>query len=366
MRRKRLTHSVGAIVLLVVTRCALAVSPDVSALPPKLDDAVSRGLDYLVRQQNADGSFSAGKSVDGAPSTMPAPSLQTTALSLLSLLSSGHVPDVGRHGLSVRNAADYLLSKIPDDGYAGAIKADKGDASGMFGHGVVTLALVEVYGVENDRQRRATQRTSIQKMLAVILAAQAVPKSAVNAGGWGRTLDAKDSDLWPTGWNLLALRAARDAGFNVPKDVVDAAIAYVLKCRNPLDKGFAYQPGAPGQTGTTGVAVTGLYLLGGAAAAPTETAAAVKFLLQPAPQAVSKQFPYYSTYFTLQAALHAGEPAWSAVSKRTLDATLAAQSPDGGWPISAAPTEEPGRTFATAMAVLTLTVPYRLLPIYQQ
>ena len=38
--------------------------PDAAA---KLDEAVARGLDYLARQQNADGSFAAGKNPDGTP-----------------------------------------------------------------------------------------------------------------------------------------------------------------------------------------------------------------------------------------------------------------------------------------------------------
>jgi hypothetical protein len=40
------------------------------------------------------------------------------------------------------------------------------------------------------------------------------------------------------------------------------------------------------------------------------------------------------------------------------------QQPDGGWPPSASAAEEPGRTVATALSVLTLAVPYRLLPLY--
>ena len=38
---------------------------------------------------------------------------------------------------------------------------------------------------------------------------------------------------------------------------------------------------------------------------------------------------------------------------------------DGGWPASPNG-QEPGRVYATSMALLTLTVPYRLLPAYQK
>ena len=41
------------------------------------------------------------------------------------------------------------------------------------------------------------------------------------------------------------------------------------------------------------------------------------------------------------------------------------QLPSGAWPQSASP-EEPGEVYATAMAVLTLSVPNQVLPLYQK
>src|SRR4051794_4918353 len=58
-----------------------------SAQLPKLDDAVARGLDYLARQQNADGSFSVGKNADGTSGTVSAPPVAGTGLALMAFLS---------------------------------------------------------------------------------------------------------------------------------------------------------------------------------------------------------------------------------------------------------------------------------------
>lgn len=358
-------HTLVAVLVCLAVACAAPralAAADPASLPPKLDDAVARGLEYLARQQNPDGSFTAGRNPDGTPGPVAAPPMAMTGLALMAFLSAGHAPDVGRHGLVVRGAIDFLVAKVPDDGYVGAVKGDKGDDSRMYGQGIVALALAEAYGVEDDRERRMLLRGAIVRMLTVILAAQSVPKSEVHAGGWRYTPDAPDSDLSLSGWNALALRACRDAGFEVPKDALERAARYVLKCRNPLDKGFAYQPGAPGQPGTTGIGVSSLYLLD--AGARPETADAVKFLAQAGAQPPSR-FPYYSNYHAVQAALHAGEPTWGAVTNPAFDRLITAQSPDGGWPASAT-TEEPGRAYASAMAVLTLTVPYRLLPIYRR
>jgi len=44
---------------------------------------------------------------------------------------------------------------------------------------------------------------------------------------------------------------------------------------------------------------------------------------------------------------------------------LATQLPSGAWPQSAT-AEEPGEVYATAMAVLALSVPHGVLPMYQR
>jgi len=112
----------------------------------------------------------------------------------------------------------------------------------------------------------------------------------------------------------------------------------------------------------TGVGVLNLYLLD--AADRPEAMIAAKTLTE---KLVTDQtrFQYYALYYTTQAAYQAGESVWPTVWKVNQDQLLDQQQPDGGWPQSRSG-EEPGRVYATAMSVLTLTVPYRLLPIYQR
>jgi hypothetical protein len=290
----RLHSLVVAATILCSALRADAAEP--APLPPKVDEAVARGLDYLAKQQSPDGSFTAGRDVDGTPIAAAAPPVASTGLALLALLAAGNPPDLGRHGLIVRSAVDFVLGKIPDDGYVGAEKSGKGDTSRMYGQGIVTLALVEAYGVENDRERRLRLHGAITRLLAVILAAQAVQKSEIHAGGWRYTPEAPDSDLSVSGWNALALRAASDAGFGVSRESLERAAKYVLKCRNPLDKGFAYQPAGQGQAGTTGIGIVTLYLCE-AGSAP-ELADAQRFLAQVGAQPPPR-FPYYSMYHTV-------------------------------------------------------------------
>jgi hypothetical protein len=315
-------------------------------LSPRLDPAITRGLAFLAKQQKPDGSIEAG-----------GPRAATTALSLMAFLSSGHTPREGKFGPNVTAAVDYLVQVAPADGYFGKI-----DGSKMYGHGIITLTLAEAYGVERDKARREKLRGILDRAVKVILDAQKVPKDQAHAGGWRYEPRSNDSDLSLSGWCALALRAASGVGIQVPKDRVELAMQYVLKCYHKDQKGFSYQPGQEVTLPMTGVGVLNLHLLGGAdrpeAAAAAETLG--KKFVTP-----ETRFPYYAYYYTTQAAYQAGDPIWPAVWKVTQDQLLDQQQPDGGWPQSRSG-EEPGRIYATAMSVLSLTVPYRLLPIYQR
>jgi hypothetical protein len=321
-------------------------APDPDALPPRLDDGVARGLAFLAKQQAPDGSFESN-----------GPRVATTALAMMAFLASGHPPAVGQHGQVVRNAEDYLLKQIPADGYFGKV-----DGSRMYGQGITTLALAEVAGVEPDPNRRATLTAALASAVKVILVAQDVSKGEGHAGGWRYEPQSADSDLSLSGWNALALRAAQNAGVDVPKDRVARAVAYVLKCYRNDQKGFAYQPAQNASVPMTGVAALNLYLLD--ASDRPELKEAGEYLTKQ-PVTENTRFAYYSAYYATQAAFQAGGPTWRSIWTPTMDRLLALQMDDGGWPTSKTG-EEPGRVYSTSMSVLTLTVPYRLLPIYQR
>jgi hypothetical protein len=315
-------------------------------MTPQLDETIARGLSYLARQQNADGSFDGG-----------GPKVAMTGLSLMSFLAAGHVPDSGKHGLAVHRAIDYLLKHIPAEGYVGKV-----DGSRMYGQGIIALALAEAYGVEPDEQVRKEMLTKLAGMLKVILAAQDVAKAEAFAGGWRYEPQSGDSDLSLSGWNALALRALQNIGLDVPKQRVQRAVGFVLKCYRPEQKGFAYQPGGEVSAGMTGVGVLNLYLLD--AADRPELKGAAELL---AKKLVTEdtRFAYYSMYYATQAAYQAAGETWPAVWNHTQQRLNALQQKDGGWPQSKSG-EEPGRVYATAMSLLTLSVPYHMLPIYQR
>ena len=112
--------------------------------------------------------------------------------------------------------------------------------------------------------------------------------------------------------------------------------------------------------GPTGIGVLSLYLLDGAER--PEAGEGAKWLVSH-PVNDGTPFRYYAMYYATQAAHQVGGAAWPAVSKQVFELLLAAQAKDGAWPKSP---QEPDGPYSTAMAVLTLSVPYRLLPAYQR
>ncbi len=311
--------------LLICAFSALARANDEPAVPPGLDAAFSNGLDFLVAQQSTDGSI--------GPSG--GPRLATTALSLLSLLAGGNVPDLGKYGSTVRGAIDFLVSQAQPDGYFGKV-----DGSRMYGQGIVTLALAEAYGVEDSDGGRQKIYAVLLKSVKLILDAQSVKKSDVYAGGWRYEPQATDSDISLSGWNALALRAARNAGMAVPPEAVEKAVQFVLRCHNPQG-GFGYQPGTASLPSATGVGVLCLYLLNGSER--PEIADSVKFLKEH-PVDDQSNFLFYTIYYATQAAFQAGNATYAAIAAQILTGFSSRSRQTAAGPTRAARRRGGGRT----------------------
>lgn len=325
-----------------------AAAKSADDLPPRLDAAIGRGLTFLARQQNSDGSFDGG-----------GPKVATTGLCVLAFLAAGDAPDVGKYGLVVRNSVDWLLTRQAQDGYFG-----EGDR-GMYTHAIATLALTQAYGVEPEASRRIRIHAALAKAVAVILAAQNAPKSNPSfGGGWRYDRNSADSDLSLSGWNCMALRGAEAVGVDVPADARKRAAEFVLRCFDNATKGFGYQPGNGAQAGESAIGVLCLYLLGQLDANAARLDSAAKYL-ESHPIDDNSPFPYYGSYYVTQAAFQRDGDTWTRAGRPTLERLIRLQDKDGGWPQSKS-AREPGRLYATAMALQALTVPYRLLPVYQR
>ncbi|MEK6238212.1 MAG: terpene cyclase/mutase family protein, partial [Planctomycetales bacterium] len=183
----------------------------------KAQQSINKGLKYLKSRQNRDdGSFgSRGYSRNVA----------VCGLSGLAFMASGSTPNRGPHGEQVEKCVRFLLDHAQDDGF---ITVPGSTSHGpMYGHGFAVLFLAECYGM--------TMRGDIREKLSK--AVRLIEKTQNDEGGWRYQPRRGDADLSVTICQIMALRAARNAGIYVKKETIDACIEFVKQCQNP-DGGF--------------------------------------------------------------------------------------------------------------------------------
>jgi len=178
-------------------------------------------------------------------------------------------------------------------------------------------------------------------------------------GGWRYQPVRHDADISVTVCQVMALRAARNTGVYVDKRVIDRAIEYIKASQNP-DGGFRYMLDSGGSAfarsaaGVAALQYAGIY--GG-----EEIARALQYLERfTPPREESVGHYFYGHYYAAQAMYLAGDAHWSQWWPAIRDELLQKQSPEGFWRGQA------GQEYGTAMALIILQVPNRLLPIFQK
>jgi len=341
--------------LLIASQPALADpqidrSTEVAAkdlITPETQQAIDAGLAYLAaRQDNRDGSFGSMASSRRR--------VAVTALAGMAFLSSGNTPGRGKYGANVQKAVDFLLSRVQPNGFI----FDEGNTGHgpMYDHGFATLFLGEIYGMtKTPRVRDGLQR-----------AVQLIINSQNKEGGWRYEPDSKDADLSVTICQIMALRAARNAGIFVPKETIDRCIEYVRKCQT-VEGGFRYQLSTTWQVtfGLTAAGVVALY--SGGVYEGKSIEAGLRYLERFRPGVALRQpsnHYFYSHYYAVQAMWHAGGERWKQWYPDVRDELLQFpfHSSTGGWRDPSAYGDE----YATAMALLILQTPNNYLPIFQR
>ena len=347
----------------VLAMAARAEGPSLNATSA-VDRAVARGINYLLTKQDDDGAIGKidRKSRDNAN--------VMTGLALMAMASVGHqATDDTPEGRAMRKALDFILAPDRQDatGYFG-----KYDGSRMYGHGIVTLMLAELLGMGSDTRQDALIRDRCQKAIDLIVRSQKTKKhNSKYEGGWRYTPDANDADLSVTVWQVMALRAAKNSGLTVPKDTIDAAIAYIKRSYNSgnrkhgritnLKSGFGYEPDHGPTYSTAAEGLLALQVCGDYEA--DEIKGTVAWLNEQ-PLKRETRFFFYGTYYYAQGMYQRGgedaEKARAAVEKIMLEM----QQDDGSW--IGRDQETVSRIYSTSLALLSLSVRYHFMPIYQR
>ncbi|MFP6765368.1 MAG: prenyltransferase/squalene oxidase repeat-containing protein, partial [Planctomycetaceae bacterium] len=277
-------------------------------------------------------------------------------LSIMAFMAAGHVPGEGPYGEQLLTGIRWVLDHQRANGMF-MFSAGHGP---MYAHGICTLMLAEAAGMA-DQPIAGRIRTSLEKAIRLILKAQSISKGVPHTGGWRYQSTSNDSDLSVTGWQLLALRAAKNIGCDVPKTSIDAAVAYVRRCA--ASRGFGYQPGHGVTATRTGTGILCLEICGKHHA--RETMNGAESLLRK-PLGRSDGFFFYGVYYCSVGMFQVGEQYWTRTRDHITSMLLSMQHGDGRWQSAAGNESSYGATYATSLAVLALAVEYQYLPIYQR
>ena len=308
-------------------------SPLKNEYTPKIRAAIARGLKWLATRQNPNGSFDSG-------------STAITSLGALAFVAGGNVPGQGPYGQNVSRALHYILAHCHHSGLIAA----QNDGTPMYSQGFATLFLAEIYG----ESQAPGLRNKLQKAVRLIVDTQ-------NAqGGWRYQPVVMPGDISVTICQVMALRAARQAGIGVPRRTIRKAISFVRRLQNP-DGGFSYMLGMSGSDFARTAAGVALLFYSGVYRGAVIGAAVhyVSGCLPGTPQNMQGNY-FYGNYYGTQAMFLAGGQWWARWWPAMSRNLLSRQEPDGAW-IGGA-----GSSYGTAMALIILQIPQRLLPILQK
>lgn len=342
----------------------------------RVDAGVQRALAFLASQQQPDGSFPTLS--HGQPGV--------TSLCVLAFMAHGHNPGEGQFGSCLEDATRFILRCQKPNGLI-ALEGPEGEeisrdvehfvgVAGAYNHAISALTLAEMYGMSAENKSGSVQ-AAVSKALKASLTMQRWPKDFPHdKGGWRyfHDYDQNESDLSVTGWELMFLRSARNAGFNVPKESIDDAVAFVRRSFDARFNTFQYKING-NDIRSRGMTGAGMLALGHAGFHDsTEAQRAGRELVQYSFEVYNHPGPFpkrdryhYSLFMCCQGAYQLGSPYWEQFFPRTVDAVLRHQRSNGSWDAERFQRDERyGNSYTTALVLLALGAPNQMLPIFQR
>ena len=324
--------------------------------------AVARGLVFLSRHQNKDGSWSL-HNVHNTPDcdeTCNAKGhtnsdVAATALSLLPFLGAGQTHEKGQYAEVVTGGLRWLIEHQKEDG-------DLRDKGQMYAHGQAAIVLSEAYALTGDEQLREPAQLALNYII----------RAQHRGGGW-RYNPGEPGDTSVVGWQLMALKSGQMAYLHVPTKTFELAGVFLHDLNHgKKSKGrYGYQRGSnPTPAMTAEALLCGQYL--GWSKDDPNLRAGVNYLLDDHFPNSKKPNIYY-WYYGTQVMHHYGGTAWSRWNAKMRTMLVDLQETKGhaagswtplGGGIQCGFADRGGRLFMTSLATCILEVYYRHMPIY--
>jgi hypothetical protein len=371
---------------LFASRLAIGAAVKEHAGSMQSEAAVSAGLEWLARHQEADGSWSCEKFRSRCESEgykcagrgMPLYDVGVTSLALLAFLAAGNGEQDGNHQDVVKNGVRWLKSQQDAKGCFGTTE----DYRYPFMHAMATLAMVEAFVMSGT----TPARDSAQKGLEFIVRIQSPQTHA-----WRYAEKPPDADSTVTVWMTLALKAGQVASIRSSDQALRGASEFIRRITDEktfrtgyLKKGdlpFRFEAQAkrfaPGESESlTACGMTVRIFCGEEPRGSGLLRGQARVLLDrpPAWNPDSGRIDMFYWHFATIAMFQLGGTEWKTWFDQLRIAAIEGQQKGnpkescqrGSWdPIDPWGTFG-GRIYATAMMILCLEAPYRFARIYDQ
>lgn len=330
--------------------------------------AVARGLRWLASVQNQDGGWSL-KNYQRHNRKNNKSDVMATSLALLPMLGAGQTHEFGIYKKNVAAGLAWLLENQKPNG---DLRAGFNGEQGMYAHGQATIVICEALALTGDQKLRIPAEQGARFI-----------ESAQHAKGGWRYRPGEIGDTSVFGWQMMALQSARAPDLNLNVDDATLKLAdYFLdqviaparfnnrrKTRLPNGAAYCYMPGRKATPTMTAEAILCRMYLGWEQNDP-RLDSAVKWLVEdhlPDPDEANLYYWYYGT----QVMHHYGGKPWDTWNAAVQSILITTQNTGGSYPGSWTPRDfewgiQGGRIYTTSLAVCTLEVYYRHLPLFQQ
>jgi hypothetical protein len=321
--------------------------------------AIRKGLGYLGEQQGEDGAF---------PNAVSTPGV--TGLALMAFLG-----EKDESYLRIEKAAagyfkgSYVApgaeKRSPRDeaGKAGLLIGDRARHI-IYAQAIAVLAMAEYVERHGDEEAREMVAEGVKLLLRSQASGARPPElgGPFNEkhrwfGGWKYTPHDKMADLSASGWCLIALKAAREAGFSVPEQAEQDFMVFCRGCFDEKVGAYGYAPAGGGRPTNTTNAVgvlTTLLIKGGDCPVVRDGLSRIR---RGFPnweiEGGTGRYPFYYWYYASRAMYMAGGDYWKEWRAAICPMLLDHQNEDGSFN-AVDDEEEVGMVYTTSLAVLIL------------
>lgn len=340
---------------------------------PDSEEAVKLALEWIAKHQMEDGGWNFDHTIGSGDRSRKNPGRMTdarnaaTAMALLPFLGAGNTHLNGEYKDTVRRGLSFLLQRARVD--SKGLSFYEPTSGTMYSHGLCSIVFCEAYAMTGDKDLGSAAQGCVKF----------IEWFQDNRGGGWRYDPQQPGDTSIVGWQLMALKSAKQSGLNVRKETLKLATRYLdfASSDSGAFYGYSSPPSADPnyrERAPTSIGLLCRMYLGWDRDHPS-LKRGVAWLADEGPVLRSERNPLgvnmYHNYYATQVMKQYGGPEWDKWNNEMRDFLVKSISKEGlergSWFFDSGNdlgTETGGRLYYTSLCCMTLEVYYRYMPLY--